>query len=284
LSHNPKSVILSYLRTKKKFPTVWCPGCSLGVIMGALIRAVHKLGIDKDDVALVSGIGCTGRMPVYTDFNTLHGTHGRALPFATGIKLANPGLKVITAMGDGDATAIGGNHFIHTCRRNLDLVAIIVNNYIYGMTGGQYSPTTPEGRRASTAPYGMIEPPFDICGLARAAGAAFVARTTSYHAATMTELFARAIEKRGFAVVEVMSHCYTTYGRRNRYASPVEMMEEEKRLAVPLKAFKKMKEKNPEHELKPGQFLTGVFADDDSRREFTEVYAELCRRVQGGLT
>jgi 2-oxoglutarate ferredoxin oxidoreductase subunit beta len=282
LSHNPQSVILSYLRHRKKFPTVWCPGCSLGIIMGALIRAVHKLGIDKDDVAFVSGIGCTGRMPVYTDFNTLHGTHGRALPFATGIKLARPDLKVITAMGDGDATAIGGNHFIHTCRRNLDITAIIVNNYIYGMTGGQYSPTTPQGRRASTAPYGMIEPPFDICGLARAAGASFVARTTSYHAASMSDLFAKAIERRGFAVVEVMSHCYTTYGRRNRYANSVEMMEEEKKLAVPLKAFEKLKQKDPDHALKPGEFLTGVFSDDDSRPEFTQVYADLVRRVQEG--
>jgi len=282
LSQKPKSVVLSYLRARKKFPTVWCPGCSLGVIMGALIRAVHKLGLDKNEVAFVSGIGCTGRMPVYTDFNTLHGTHGRALPFATGIKLARPSHKVITAMGDGDATAIGGNHFIHTCRRNLDLAAVIVNNYIYGMTGGQYSPTTPVGRRAATAPYGMIEPPFDICGLATAAGAAFVARTTSYHAAAMTELFARAIEIRGFAVVEVMAHCYTTYGRRNRYVNPVEMMEEEKKMAVPLKAFAKLREKDPAHALQSGQYLIGVFTDDDTRPEFTQVYADLCRRVQGG--
>jgi 2-oxoglutarate ferredoxin oxidoreductase subunit beta len=282
LSQKPKSVVLSYLRARKKFPTVWCPGCSLGIIMGSLIRAVHKLGIDKDEIAFVSGIGCTGRMPVYTDFNTLHGTHGRALPFATGIKLARPSLKVITAMGDGDSTAIGGNHFIHTCRRNLDLTAIIVNNYIYGMTGGQYSPTTPVGRRASTAPYGMIETPFDICNLAQAAGAAFVARTTSYHAAAMTELIARAVDIRGFAVVEVMSHCYTTYGRRNRYVNPVEMMEEEKKLAVPLKAYQKLKEKDPAYALKPGQYLTGVFTDDDSRPEFTQVYADLCQRVQGG--
>ncbi|MCK4592927.1 2-oxoacid:ferredoxin oxidoreductase subunit beta [bacterium] len=279
---NQRAVTISYLRTRKKFPTVWCPGCSLGTIMGALIRAIHKLGIEKDEVALVSGIGCTGRMPVYTDFNTLHGTHGRALPFATGIKLANPGLKVIAAMGDGDATAIGGNHFIHTCRRNLDLTAVIVNNYIYGMTGGQYSPTTPTGKRASTAPYGMIEPPFDICGLAKAAGASYVARTTSYHAVAMTNLFVRAIEKKGFSVVEIMSHCYTTYGRRNRYVDPVEMMAEEKKLAVPLKVYSKMREKDPDYELEPDQYLTGVFTDDDSRREYTEIYAELCKQVQEG--
>jgi 2-oxoglutarate/2-oxoacid ferredoxin oxidoreductase subunit beta len=160
----------AYLRHTKRFPNVWCPGCGIGIVMGALIRAIDRLGLDKDNVALVSGIGCTGRMPVYMDFNTMHTTHGRALAFATGLKLAQPELKVIVMMGDGDALAIGGNHFIHAARRNMDLTAIVVNNNIYGMTGGQYSPTTPLDSRATTAPYGNIEPPMPVGSLAVAAG------------------------------------------------------------------------------------------------------------------
>ena len=143
-----------YLRPTKKFPNVWCAGCGIGIVMGALIRAIDRIGLDKDEVALVSGIGCTGRMPVYMDFNTMHTTHGRALAFATGLKIAKPTMKVIAIMGDGDALAIGGNHFIHAARRNIGIAAIVVNNAIYGMTGGQYSPTTPIGSKAATAPYG----------------------------------------------------------------------------------------------------------------------------------
>ena len=165
------SETLQKLRKNKKFPTIWCSGCGIGVVMGALIRAIDHLGLDNDNVALVAGIGCTARMPVYMDFNTLHTTHGRALAFATGLKLARPDMKVIAIMGDGDALAIGGNHFIHAARRNLGITALIVNNNIYGMTGGQYSPTTPLGGRATTAPYGNVEPPFPICDLAVAAGA-----------------------------------------------------------------------------------------------------------------
>ncbi|MFN3307792.1 MAG: thiamine pyrophosphate-dependent enzyme, partial [Anaerolineales bacterium] len=153
----------AYLRTTKKFPNIWCAGCGIGIVMGALIRAIDRIGLDKDDVAVVSGIGCSGRMPVYLDFNTMHTTHGRALAFATGLKLAQPKLHVIVVMGDGDALAIGGNHFIHAARRNIDLTAIVINNAIYGMTGGQYSPTTPLDMRAATAPYGHVEPPFPIC-------------------------------------------------------------------------------------------------------------------------
>ena len=175
-------LVHEYLRHDKKFPHVWCPGCGNGIILGALIRAIDRLGLEKDEIVLASGIGCSGRMPVYADFNTLHTTHGRCLTFATGVKLANPDLNVITVMGDGDATAIGGNHFIHAARRNLDLTAIIINNQIYGMTGGQFSPTTPYGSHASTAGYGHIEHAFSISELAVTAGASFVARATVYHA------------------------------------------------------------------------------------------------------
>lgn len=218
-------LIHKYLRHDKKFPHGWCPGCGNGIILGALIRAIDQLGLRKDDIVLCSGIGCSGRMPVYVDFNTLHTTHGRALTFSTGIKLTKPSLTVITVMGDGDATAIGGNHFIHAARRNLNLTAIIINNQTYGMTGGQYSPTTPYGAYATTAPYGHIEHAFSIAELAVAAGAPFVARGTVYHVQLLDELFKKAILKCGFSVVEVVSNCHVHFGRQNAMGDPVTMMQ-----------------------------------------------------------
>ena len=225
-------LIHKYLRHEKKFPHVWCPGCGNGIVLGALIRAIDRIGLEKDDIVLVSGIGCSGRMSVYVDFNTLHTTHGRALTFATGVKLANPRLQVIVVMGDGDATAIGGNHFIHAARRNLNLTAIIINNNIYGMTGGQYSPTTPYGSRATTSPYGHIEHAFNIAEMAVTAGAAMVVRGTVYHATLLDQLMEQAILKRGFAVVEVISHCHTQFGLKNKLGGPAEMMRRQKELAV----------------------------------------------------
>ena len=178
-----------YLRMKKKFPTVWCSGCGIGTVMGAIIRAVHELGINKNNVAFVSGIGCSSRMPIYLDFNTLHTTHGRAIAFSTGIKMVRPDMKVIVVSGDGDALAIGGNHFIHACRRNMGISMILINNYIYGMTGGQVAPTTPVGSYAHTAPYGCIDPPFDSVKMAMAAGASYVARGTNYHIVQTSSTF-----------------------------------------------------------------------------------------------
>src|SRR5512136_395077 len=213
-----------YLRPTKKFPNVWCAGCGIGIVMSALIRAIDRIGLEKDDVALVSGIGCTGRMPVYMDFNTIHTTHGRALAFATGLKIARPNMKVITIMGDGDAIAIGGNHFIHAARRNIGIAAIVVNNAIYGMTGGQYSPTTPLHGRATTAPYGNIEPPMPICDLAIAAGASYVPRSTVYHALELDKFISEAIAKEGFSLVEAVSYCHTTYGRLNKLGSAADML------------------------------------------------------------
>jgi 2-oxoglutarate ferredoxin oxidoreductase subunit beta len=217
-------LIHKYLRHDKKFPHVWCPGCGIGTMLGALIRAIDRIGYEKDDVVLVSGIGCSGRLPVYVDFNTLHTTHGRALTFATGVKLARPNLKVIVIMGDGDAVAIGGNHFIHAARRNIDLTAIIVNNNIYGMTGGQASPTTPYGMNSTTTVYRNIEPAFNIADLAAVAGAPFVARGTVYHAKLLDGLMEKAFLKQGFSVVEVLAHCHTQYGKLNRLGGAVEMM------------------------------------------------------------
>ena len=225
-------LIHKYLRHDKKFPHVWCPGCGIGIMLGALIRAIDRIGFEKDEVVLVSGIGCSGRLPVYVDFNTLHTTHGRALTFATGVKLAKPSLKVIVIMGDGDAVAIGGNHFIHAARRNIDVTSIILNNSIYGMTGGQSSPTTPYGMKSSTTVYSNIEQDFKISELAITAGAVFVGRGTVYQARLLDNLIEKAILKPGFSVVEVVAHCHTQYGKQNRLGTAVEMMEWQRDHAV----------------------------------------------------
>jgi 2-oxoglutarate ferredoxin oxidoreductase subunit beta len=263
-----------YLRPTKKFPNVWCAGCGIGIVMSALIRAIDRIGLEKDGVALVSGIGCTGRMPVYMDFNTIHTTHGRALAFATGLKIARPELKVITIMGDGDALAIGGNHFIHAARRNIGIAAIVVNNAIYGMTGGQYSPTTPIGARAATAPYGSVEPPMPICELAKAAGATYVARSTVYHAVELDRFIEHAICKNGFSLVEAVSYCHTTFGRVNKLGSPVDMMRALKENSVTASAAEKL---SPEQRDK--LIVRGVMHDVE-KPEYTQLYEELIQRVR----
>jgi 2-oxoglutarate ferredoxin oxidoreductase subunit beta len=269
--------IYEYLRHHKRFPHLWCAGCGIGIVMGSILRSVQKLELNQDDVAVISGIGCTGRMSVYMDFNTMHTTHGRALAFATGLKLARPEMEIIVIMGDGDALAIGGNHFIHAARRNIDMTAIVVNNNIYGMTGGQSSPTTPLDARSATAPYGHIEQPFPIVDLAMAAGAPFVARTTVYHASEMDRLVEQAVRKEGFALVEVVSYCHTTFGRANDIKSPIEMMRRLKENSLTLKAAEKLGD-----ELDPGGIVRGVFRDDD-RPEYTQLYDQVIERAHGSL-
>jgi 2-oxoglutarate ferredoxin oxidoreductase subunit beta len=265
-----------YLRHSKKFPNVWCAGCGIGIVLGAIIQAVDRLQLDKNDVALLSGIGCTGRMPVYVDFNTMHTTHGRALAFATGLKMVKPEMKVIVVMGDGDALAIGGNHFIHAARRNIGLTAIVVNNATYGMTGGQYSPTTPTDARAATAPYGHIEQPFPITELARASGAAFVARSTVFHVRELERYVAQAIVKEGFSMVEAVSYCHTTLGRINRWGTAPDMMRRLKEQSVTLKRAEGMDE-----EEKRGKIIRGVFVDRDIP-EYTQLYEQVIERAQAG--
>lgn len=263
-----------WLRTKKKFPHLWCPGCGIGIVLGAVLRTLEGLHYKKDDVVMVSGIGCTGRIPVYVDCNTLHTTHGRALTFATGIKLARPDLKVIVFMGDGDALAIGGNHFIHAARRNIDLTAIIVNNNIYGMTGGQASPTTPLGRKATTAVYGSMDQPFDTCELAKAAGATFVARSTVYHVKHAEKMIKEGLEHKGFSVIELVSNCHTYYGRLNKLGEPIDMLNEMKDRSVmdsPDLTPEKMKEMGKDYRL-------GVIQRDDERPELCELYEQLIQQ------
>ncbi len=268
----------NYLRPSKKFPNVWCSGCGIGIVMGALIRAIDRMELDKDEVALVSGIGCTGRMPVYLDFNTMHTTHGRALAFATGLKMARPELKVIVIMGDGDALAIGGTHFIHAARRNIDLTAIIVNNNIYGMTGGQYSPTTPLESKATTAPYGNVEQPLPVCELAIAAGASFVARSTVYHAVELDRILEQAIRKVGFSLVEAVSYCHTTYGRLNKLGTAADMLRGLKDNSISQTAFNAL---TPEQKAANTKILRGNFVNIE-RPQYTNSYSNLITRVQGG--
>ncbi|MFH1891203.1 MAG: 2-oxoacid:ferredoxin oxidoreductase subunit beta [Candidatus Zixiibacteriota bacterium] len=262
-------VIHHYLRPKKKFPHVWCSGCGLGVILGSLIRSIDALQIPKDDITVCSGIGCSSRLPVYVDFNTLHTTHGRAIAFATGVKVANDRLKVIVVTGDGDCLAIGGNHFIHACRRNIDITVILANNWIYGMTGGQYSPTTPTTKFGSTAPYGNLEQPFDPAKLAIASGAAYVARTTVYHVDQMDKMIKGALAKKGFSVVEVISNCHTYFGRLNRAGDAVQMLDWMKKHAMPIQAARKLPPEKME-----GKFVTGLLHDEE-KDEYCEKYARL---------
>ncbi|MFZ3048675.1 MAG: thiamine pyrophosphate-dependent enzyme, partial [Desulfatirhabdiaceae bacterium] len=180
-----------YIR-ERFFPHMWCPGCGHGIVLNAMLRAIDRLGLNKNDIVMVSGIGCSSRISGYVDFHTLHTIHGRALTFATGVKMSRPELNLIVPMGDGDALAIGGNHFIHAARRNIDMTAIVMNNRIYGMTGGQYSPLSGPGMLATTAPYRNIDQGFDIVNLATAAGATFVARTTTYHVQQITDILCDA--------------------------------------------------------------------------------------------
>ncbi len=263
------NIILDYLRPHKKFPSVWCAGCGIGVVMGAVIRAIDGLGLSRDEVALVSGIGCSSRMPTYLDFSALHTTHGRALAFATGVKFAQPRMKVIVITGDGDALAIGGNHFIHACRRNIDITAILINNNIYGMTGGQGSPTTPAGSFSTTTPYGNAEKQFEPCDLAKAAGASFVARSTVHHGPQLEKQIKLAIQHNGFSLVEAMSNCHTYFGRLNRTGDAVSMLRNFKDRSITQAKAAKL---TPE-ELE-GKWILGTLHEDD-RTEFCDEYQKV---------
>lgn len=245
-----------YIQTAR-LPHIFCPGCGHGTAVNALIETFERMEIDQDQTVIVSGIGCASRAANYLDFDSLHTTHGRALPFATGIKLARPELTVVVIMGDGDCCAIGGNHFIHAARRDVELTAIVLNNGIYGMTGGQLSPTTPPGANTSTSPLGNSMRPFDICDLARAAGASYVARGTTFHVAQLTRYFQKALLHKGFSVVDVISQCPTTYGRRNKMSDPVEMLEWERDNAIPLSKAQHLSPDELRGKIVVGEFVNG---------------------------
>lgn len=253
------------------FPHIWCAGCGHGIILNALLHAVDELGIPQNNLCMVSGIGCSARISGYVDFHSMHTLHGRALAFATGIKMARPDLSVFVPMGDGDAMAIGGNHFIHACRRNIDMVAIIMNNRIYGMTGGQFSPLSGRGIRATTAPYGNIDTAFDTVQLALGAGATFVARTTVFHVMEMVSLIKKAYQHKGFSVLEVLTDCPTYFGRKNKLGGPVQMLEWFRDNTAPL-GSKKYAEN-------PAFIPRGVFRDVEAP-EYCEEYDNLIASVR----
>lgn len=218
-----KSPMEGFLRMDR-IPHIWCPGCGIGTVVTSFADALKKSKIDLDDVAVVSGIGCTGRVAGYVKLDSFHTTHGRAVPFATGLKLSNPKLKVVVFSGDGDIVGIGGNHFIHAARRNMDITLICVNNFNYAMTGGQVAATTPTDANASTAPYGNFEFPFSLPYLAEAAGATYVARWTALHLRRVTKSIQEAMAKPGFSFIEVITPCVTLYARRNRLGDGLNLL------------------------------------------------------------
>jgi len=267
------SEMLQYFR-QHKLPTIWCAGCGHGTVTNALVRTIAKLGFDKNNTVIVSGIGCSSRAPGYLDFDTLHTAHGRAITFATGVKFANPDLKVIVITGDGDCTAIGGNHFIHAARRNIDITVIVMNNSIYGMTSGQYSPMMQKGGIGTTAPYGNVERSFDLAKLSTAAGATYVSRSTTYHVQLLGELIEKALLHKGFSVVEAITGCPTYYGRKNKVGGAVDMLNWFKDRAVNVKAAAAMSQDKLE-----GKLLIGELYREDAP-EFTEEYQKLVEGVR----
>lgn len=267
-------MVHSYLRMDSRFPHVWCSGCGIGIMFGAMIHAIHELEVPKDKILLASGIGCTSRMPGYLDTDTFHVLHGRALAAATGVKLARPDMTVIVVGGDGDMLAIGGNHFIHSARRNVGMTCVVLNNYNYAMTGGQQSPTTPEHMFATTAPYGAIDDPADACSLAAAAGAAFVARTTVYNFGQMKNYIKKALAHKGFRLIEVVAQCPTLFGRLNRMPTANNQIEWIKSRTVSRDKAEKMSDDELE-----GKVVTGIFIDREVK-EYDQRYAELVEKVR----
>jgi|GEM_PF-170187 len=266
----PMGELRRYLRPEM-MPHLLCPGCGHGIVLQALLRAIDAVGLDRDRVAVVAGIGCSSRLAGYVDFCTLHATHGRAPAFATGLKLVRPEITVIVITGDGDGLAIGGNHLIHAARRNIGLFTLLFNNAIYGMTGGQLAPTTPPGRRASTAPAGNVEPPFDACQLMAAAGATYVARGLAYEPGVLQGLCEEGLRHEGFAFVEVISDCPEYYGRYNALGRGPEMLQAQRRRTAAVAPLLDRKARLPSTVMatpgSPAATPAGVIATPEGRKQ-----------------
>ncbi len=259
-----------------RMPHSWCPGCGIGTTDNCFTRALLESKADLDKVAVVSGIGCTGRVAGYAHLDSFPTTHGRAIPFATGLKLANPSLQVVVYSGDGDLSAIGGNHLIHAARRNIDLKVICVNNMIYAMTGGQTAPTTPVNATTSTHPYGAFEPAFNLAQLADSAGASYVARWTTYHVKQLSRSMTEVLHKKGFCFIEVLSPCPTLYQRRNKLGDALETMKY-------YKAASKIRHGAPTSETAltmKGEIIVGKFVDRD-RPDYLELMRHQYRERLG---
>ena len=264
-----------YLRLEK-MPTLWCWGCGDGVILKATIRAIDKMGWKQDDICIVSGIGCSGRFSSYVDFNTVHTTHGRTIAYATGIKMANPDKHVICVAGDGDSLAIGGNHTIHGCRRNIDINLIVVNNFIYGLTNSQTSPTTPQGMWTVTQKMGNIDPTFNGCKLAEAAGASFVGRETVNDSKKLEKLFVKGFEHNGFSYMEALSNCHINLGRKNKMANAMDNLAWIDSITTSKAKYDKL---SPEEQT--NLLPTGVLKQDTNAKEYCEMYEEVKKAQQG---
>ncbi len=254
--------INKYLRLDL-FPHFLCPGCGHGMALRSLLWAIDDLKIDKDKLAIVSGIGCSGRLGAYIDANTFHTTHGRPLAFATGLAMARPDLHVVVITGDGDALAIGGNHLIHACRRNLDITCLMLNNEVYGMTGGQVSPTTSQTRYTTTTPYGNCEPAFDACALAIAAGAGFVGREATLQVPTLKNLIRAGLGHKGFSFIEVISDCTEIFGRKNALGNSPEMVLSQKADMRPQSYGMGERSNKVEQPFRPNSFPTGILTQND---------------------
>ncbi|NLX62847.1 MAG: 2-oxoacid:ferredoxin oxidoreductase subunit beta [Tissierellia bacterium] len=263
-------LIEKYYRTER-LPHIWCPGCGNGIVLKAIVKAIDNLNLNQNEVCVVSGIGCSSRATGYLDFNTVHTTHGRALAFATGIKFANPKLHVVVITGDGDCAAIGGNHLIHAARRNIDITTIVFNNNIYGMTGGQYSPTTPTGDKGTTAPYGNIDPNFDLCELAKSAGATYVSRSTVYGVNMITKQVEEGIKNKGFSFIEILTTCPTYYGRKNKKGNAAEMIKQLNEITINVNAYNNLPQEKRENKIVIGELYK------DIREEYTEKYDRLIK-------
>lgn len=260
-----------YLRDKKP---LWCPGCGDYIIMNAIVRTIHNLGWSMDDVCVVAGIGCSGRMSSYIDCNTVHTTHGRALAYATGIKLANPDKHVIVITGDGDGLAIGGNHTIHAARRNVDLKHILINNFIYGLTNSQTSPTTPQGYWTVTAQYGSVDPTFNACSLVTGAGAGFVARATVTDMPQLVSIFEEGFKHKGYSFFDVFSNCHTNFGRKNKMGETMQCMDWLKKMVVNKENYDSLTD-----EEKRTKFPIGIFINAN-RPDYCELYSKVREAAQ----
>jgi len=269
-----KDPIESYIRTDR-IPHIWCAGCGIGPAAGCFIRAIDRAGVDADKVAVVSGIGCAGRVAGYVRLDSFHTTHGRALPFATGLKLGKPELNIVVFSGDGDLVAIGGNHLLHSARRNISMTVICINNFNYGMTGGQLGPTTPLGARSSTSPYGNYEPPFNLPHLVAASGATYVARWTMIHLRQLERSIAEAMIKPGFSFIEVLAPCPTLYGRMNKLGQGVDELHSYQKRCVVQNG---VDTRDAEISMS-GPIVVGKFVDTD-RPTFGDYYTEILNKAQ----
>ena len=257
--------------------TTTCPGCGIGTVSQAILRAIDELQLDIDDFIFVSGIGCSAWIPSpFFNADTLHTTHGRPITFATGVKLGLPGKHVMVVSGDGDLTAIGGNHLIHAARRNIDLTVVLVNNGIYGMTGGQTAPTTPRGIKTVTSPYGVMEHHFDISPMVVAAGAAYVARWTTIHPRQMTRSIKKGIQKKGFALIEAVSQCPVQFGRASKLGGAVDMLKHFKKNSIRIDKAREMDEAALQDKIIVGEFV------DREKAELSQQWLQLqCEMMEG---